>query len=367
MRVAMIIDAQRLAFEQRLLNRLGVGLMGEGVSLVRIVPEGLQPQSLDEGERRVALAPRLEAPMRVLPWMRGARVRRLAEALEDAPPDVLYLVGGETWTLGMDLAATLDRPLLIDISSSAMAHAAPRPQSCAFIAGYVAPCQGIAAHAIARFGENMVSVAPMGVSTNRRPRAVFANPDRSAAIGILGGAHEVPAYVALLTGLSEAIKDHPRVEVFLELRGAHEHEVWREVERHGLLGVVSPLGSAAQHRPLLSRCDVIAWPERRGELHSLLLEVMAAAIPVIAACDPSLDMLRDGETARLVKRDDGNEWAENLRAVLTSRESARALGQRGRAHVTAHHQSSEQVTRLLAVVERVGRRTYSFPGGGSAG
>jgi hypothetical protein len=64
MRVAMVIDEQRLKQEQRLLNRVGVGLMAEGVQLIRIVPEGMANEPLDQGERRIALARRIEAPMR---------------------------------------------------------------------------------------------------------------------------------------------------------------------------------------------------------------------------------------------------------------------------------------------------------------
>jgi glycosyltransferase involved in cell wall biosynthesis len=211
----------------------------------------------------------------------------------------------------------------------------------------------------------MVSIAPMGVSTTRRPRNVLSHPDRPPAIAILGEARDMPAYSALLGGLSVVLKEHPALEVFIELRGPHEHDIWRQAERQALFGSISAIGSATQHRPLLMRCDVLLWPEHHGGLRSLLLEAMAAAIPVIASHDAALDMLRDGETARLVHRDDAEAWAEHLAGLLREPEQARALGRGGREHVVSHHQSSKQVLALLETLERVSGRAYAFPTGGA--
>ena len=85
----MVIGEQRLALEQRMLNRLAVGLMAEGIHVVRIVPEGWPPALLGEGERRMGLTPRFEARMNSMRWTRAAHVRRVAEALQSSPPDVL--------------------------------------------------------------------------------------------------------------------------------------------------------------------------------------------------------------------------------------------------------------------------------------
>jgi hypothetical protein len=360
MRLAMIIDAQRLAVEQRLINRLGVGLMAEGVELVRITPEGLHREALDEGERRIALAQRIEAPMRVMPWLRAARIRRLAMALEAAPPDVLYLVGADTWALGLDLAAVLDRPALIDVYSPAIAQAAPKPRTSAHIAGYVAPCEGIAQHAIARLGNDLVHMVPMGVSANRRDRSVWGNGERVHSMAVLGSASDVNAYLALFEGLADVFAHHGSLEVFVELRGAREHEIWRNAERLNLLGRMSIIGSGAEHRPLLLRCDLLALPEGRGELRSLMLEAMAGEIPVVAANDPSLEMLRDGDTARIIPNAAGRQWSTALHELLETPETARALGARARDLVIARHRSSNQVAGLVALIERVGRRSYAF-------
>ena len=125
MHVALIVDEERLVQEHPTLNRLSIGLISEGVQLTRVIPETLAA-SIDESEQRMALAAKLVAPMKVLPWMRGERGGRLAEALERDPPDVLYAVGDAAWAVGRDLASEMDRPLAIDLWSAAQVRRAPR-------------------------------------------------------------------------------------------------------------------------------------------------------------------------------------------------------------------------------------------------
>lgn len=358
MRVAMVIDEQRLVQEQRLLNRLGVGLMAEGVQLTRIVPAG----PLHEGERGMGLAPRIQTPMTSLPWMRRLHVQRLFETLEDNPPDALYLVGSNTWALGLGLAKALDRPALLEVWSAALAPTVPRLAAQPHIAGVVAPCAGITKALRDHVDAEILMQVPMGVATPRRARRPLDDRERAPAIAILGGARDVPAYTALLGGLARVVKNHPALQVFLELRGRHEHDIWRQAERLGLLGAVSAIGAAEQHRALLLRCDVVLWPERFGELRSILLEAMAMGLPVVAASDNALDMLVDGETASLVFEASEDHWARSLSAILDDPPRAQALGLRGREHVVTSHRSSEQVQRLMAALAQVaGQDAYAFP------
>jgi len=78
--IAMIVDDERLEAEQAMLNRLSVGLIGEGARLTRIVPEGNGSDS--EWEKAIALASRIVYQRRVVPWMRTQRVRRIIEQMD---------------------------------------------------------------------------------------------------------------------------------------------------------------------------------------------------------------------------------------------------------------------------------------------
>jgi glycosyltransferase involved in cell wall biosynthesis len=109
----------------------------------------------------------------------------------------------------------------------------------------------------------------------------------------------------------------------------------------------------------------VLWPERNGELRSVLLEAMAMGLPVIAAADPALDMLVDGQTASLVASLTPDAWAQAIAALLDSPQRAQALGSGGRQRIIDSHQSSAQVRHLTALLERlVGSDNYAFPAAG---
>jgi hypothetical protein len=350
MHVALVIDEERLAQEQAMLNRMCIGLMAEGVQVTRIVPDNLTAQSIGEGEQRVALASRIQAPMRVLRWMRHSRVVKLTEAIDEAIPDVLYAVGQQSWDLANDLAEALERPLLIDVWSAAQGRMLPRAHDAPAIAGYVAPCSGIDAALRKRIDRTLISLVPMGVSMPAEPRFVLPGREQAPALAILGGTRDVIAYRLLFQGLAQVIREQPEIQTFLELRGQREHEIWREAEQAGLLGSISAIGDAATYRRLLTRCDGVLMPEGSGELRSIMLEAMATGIPIIAVRDAALNMLKDDETAWLVDRPSPEQWARQIGRLLEEPQSARALGQRARTVVGTSHRSSDQVFQMLGTL-----------------
>jgi len=353
MHVALIIDQERLAQEQSMLNRLCIGLMAEGAQVTRIVPDVMPGENVGEGEQRVALAARIEAPMRVLPWMRRTRINQIAETLEKSAPDAFYAIGQGAWALGLELAKGIERPLLIDVCSAEQVKVAPRPRVSPRIAGYIAPCHAIAEMLRRRVDTSLVSMVPMGVSLPPGPRPILGQPDQAASLAILGSGRDMQAYEALLRGLSQVVQQIATMQIFVELRGPHEHAIWQRAEQLGLIGSISAIGEASVYRSLLVGCDLMLIPERLGELRSMMLEAMALGMPVIASRDDALDMLSDGETACFVSRPEPAEWSRQTLALLEDPAKARALGLRARQTVTTHHRSSDQVARLMETLERV--------------
>jgi glycosyltransferase involved in cell wall biosynthesis len=355
MHIALIVDEERLVHEQYPLNRLSIGLIGEGVRLTRIVPDVLPARVIDEDEQRMALATRLAAPMKVLPWVRRERSEQLVEAMEKGLPDVLYALGADAWALGLDLARRLTRPLVIDIFSPAQIRSAPRGRGASCIAGYVAPTRPMAEALRHRVDPGLVCLVPPGVAAPPEPRAILPDPERSIALAVIGGGRDVPAYRALLGGLNRIVRQRPQTQIILELAGPREHEIWRYARQLELLENVSAITDASQHRALLTRCDMLLMPERYGELRSIMLEAMVFGMPVVAAHDPYLDMLVDGESASIVPAPEPEEWARRLEHLLGDPEAARALGLVARERIASRHRSSDHVARLLETFERIVR------------
>jgi glycosyltransferase involved in cell wall biosynthesis len=358
--LGLIIDEHRLRRDHAMVNRLAVGLLGEGVIVTRIVPDRLVSYAVDTSQARIALARTIETPMQVLPWHRARRAARLDEALGRRRPDVLYAMGRSAWAVGIDLARRLDVPLAVDAWSLDDARRAPRGRQGASIAAYFAPTPSLTRALGERVDPGLVCPMPVGIGIPAEPRDVLQDPER-VAIAVVGQGRDIVGYRALLGGLSRIIRDHPQVQVFIELDGANEHEIWRYARQLGLLESVSLIGDAATHRNLLLRCDMLVLPEQFGELHTIVLEAMSYGLAIVTVRDPVLDMLEDGVTASVVDPAEPEVWARTLQRLLTDPDEARALGRAARERVGTDFRSTTSVACLVETLERLQTGgTYRF-------
>ena len=126
MHVLMIIDEERLAHEGPMLDRIGAGLIDEGIEVSRIVPDDLSAEQVEQIVSDVAFTAQIETPMAVPLWMRGVRAQRLATELGSATPDVIHVVGQGAWKVGFDLAREIERPVAIGMWSMGLARGGPR-------------------------------------------------------------------------------------------------------------------------------------------------------------------------------------------------------------------------------------------------
>lgn len=364
MHVVMIIDEERLAHEGPMLDRIGAGLIDEGIEVSRIVPDDLSAEQAEQIVSDVAFTAQLETPMSVPPWMRRVRAERLAADLVSAAPDVIQVVGRGAWKVGFELAREIDRPLAIDVWSLGLARRAPRGRSAARVGAYLVPTKPIAkAVRQRRVDRELVSLIPLGVIVPAQSRKVLANTSEQIALAIIGSGRDVAAYRALLTGLARLVRDFPQLHICLELRGPHAHHIWRHAQHLELLGHISAIPDAAPHAPLIASCDVLVIPERFGEIRSLVLETMAAGVPIIASEDPAFDALVSGETATIVRQPTAAQWATELRRLFLQPERARELGAAGRNLVTAHHRVQDQIAALVATFRKVlSGDVYAFAG-----
>jgi hypothetical protein len=356
MHVAMIVDEERLGQDEAMLDRVAVGLRGEGVELTNVRPPAGVADADVEAE---AFTTDLLTSRRVLPPMRREMTRVLAESIERVAPEVLFAHGERAWRLGIDLARRLERPLALEVWSAGQVRQLPRGRKAALVAALVAPTAALADALGEQIGRDLVCCVPLGVAIPPRPREIFG--ESPVALAVIGGGRDVPAYRAMLGGLSRLSHDGPPIQAFVELRGPYEHEIWRHARRLDLLDSISAIGDANHHRSLLTCCDALVVPERFGEIRSLRFEAMASGIPVIASHDPYLDMLTDGVNAEVVAEPDTEAWARGLRRLVSDPDHARALGEAGRAQVTERNRTRTQISRLSEILSRVATGgTYAF-------
>ena len=351
--LALIIDHERLVRERALLERMSLGLSEHGCRVTAIIPQAARIEDEPEADLPLTAAGHIWARMKVPPWMRRVRTRRVADALGSSEPELLHAVGEEAWSLGLDLAKILDRPVTLDVWSAEQVRRVPHSRSTSHLAAYIAPTEPIADALRQRLDPGLVSMVPLGVELPPEARNVLANREESISLAIIGSGLDATSHRPLLTALSRLTKEFPQIQACLELRGPYEHEIWRQARRLDLLGHISTIDDAAQHRALLTGCDVLVVPERLGQVRSLILAAMALGMPVMASDDPYLDMLAADQTAIIVEPDDPDEWADNLRRLFTDPDLAARIGGKARSWIAEHHRPEDHVRRLAAAFRQV--------------
>ena len=362
MHLAMIIDEQRLAQEYMMLNRLSVGLIGEGIQVTRIVPAEVASEYIQLKEQRMALAGRLETDMNVLPWLRSTRVEHLAGAMDKRPPDAILAIGEKAWSIGLDLAKHMNRPLMLDVWSPEQIRKIPTDKKAQAISAFVTSSNALKNELRRVIDPGLVSVVPFGVPSPPADRKIFAAPDDLVTVTVMGSGRDLASYRALLDGLKRICRSTPQIQIFLELRGPHQQDIWRYAKKLKMLSHISTLPEASPQRKLLTQCDILIVPEHYGEIYSLILESMASGMLVLGRRDNLLEMLIHENTALLIDEDSPDEWAQNLDRALQEPEFSQSIGQSAREHVIEHYSSSQQVQEMSILLERVvtgGSYTFS--------
>jgi glycosyltransferase involved in cell wall biosynthesis len=121
-------------------------------------------------------------------------------------------------------------------------------------------------------------------------------------------------------------------------------------ERIEWLGQVAPEAVPT----LLSRADIFVWPGY-GEAYGLVyLEAGAAALPVVAQRIAGVPAaVHDGETALLTDPTDIDAYSEAIVRLMDDADLRTAMGERGRAFVTAERSLEAATRRLSAILSKV--------------
>jgi glycosyltransferase involved in cell wall biosynthesis len=142
----------------------------------------------------------------------------------------------------------------------------------------------------------------------------------------------------------------------LEQGGAYRQLLEREAAELGMADRVLFAGYRADAPALLRSFDVFALPSTIEGLPLVVLEAMAAGVPVVATPVGGVgELVRDGETGLLVPPEDPDALAAALRRLLAEPETARRLTEAAGAHVAERFSERVMCERVLAVYEDLRR------------
>jgi glycosyltransferase involved in cell wall biosynthesis len=163
----------------------------------------------------------------------------------------------------------------------------------------------------------------------------------------------------LLAGFRRLLDDVPAARLLLVGKGETRARLEQLVAELGLGGAVVFTGYRDRDLPsVLAAADCFAlMAAGSDDSCRAVLEAMAAARPVVARRVGALpETVVEGETGHLVGHDDPEAVAAALRAVLTDRERARAMGAAGRRRAETEFGADRSVDTAERVYRRLTRR-----------
>ncbi|HEY2216884.1 MAG TPA: glycosyltransferase [Solirubrobacteraceae bacterium] len=129
------------------------------------------------------------------------------------------------------------------------------------------------------------------------------------------------------------------------------------VEQLGLSSDVTLAGEVPDATPLIERMDVLVNASDPEPFGIVLLEAMAAAVPVLAvASGGPLDIVEPGRTGMLARSGDPVDLADALEPLLDSPELRRELGEAGRERFMRDYTEEAVRRRFFTALENIANR-----------
>lgn len=303
---------------------------------------------------------------------------RLAEWLgEHDRPDVIHISNALLLGLATEIKRSFDVPIVCTLQDEepwVEAMPAPYNRLCweamarhaALVDAFIVPSAWYADRMRTRLHPDpeKIFVVPLGVELDEGTRSgeTSGGPKDGMAIGFLARLSESQG-LGVLVDAFIALKQDPAFKA-LRLRATGGctaadrpfiAAVRAKIHRHGLDDAVDfvPGFQKPQRRDFLRSLSVLSVPVPQGEAFGIqLIEAMALGVPVVqpnVGAYPEIIEPTGGGMLYDPARPDG--LADALRAVLSDREAARVLGERGRAAVYEKFGIQHAAANILKVYE----------------
>jgi glycosyltransferase involved in cell wall biosynthesis len=198
-----------------------------------------------------------------------------------------------------------------------------------------------------------LSVYRPGEGRDSVRRALALDP-AAPVVGVVGRLETQKGHTYLLEAWPQVRREFPGARLLVVGDGALRAELEARALGADLRGSVTFTGFRADVPRVLAALDVLVLPSLYEGMPLTAIEASAMGLPVVAtAVDGTPEVVRDGETGRLVPPARPTALADALRALLADPARARAMGRAGRAHVLARFDLDTQVAATARVYRRV--------------
>ncbi len=314
-----------------------------------------QPESRLLGEARKAALPVVTVTMRgPLDVRAGATLRRL---MKDRGAALVHTHSSIDSWLATLAAKTLSLPV---VRGRHVSIAIPRRRALIYrLADRVITSGEAIRQVVSAAGvrpERIVSV-PAGVDTRRFHPGVSGTAVREE-LGLTG---PVAGLVAMLRGSKghrffleaarEILRVLPGVRFLIVGDGIGFEDVRRRVQEMGLEQAVIMTGFRSDIPEVMAALDVLVLPSIKSEATSQVIpQALAVGTPVVATATGGIpEIVRDGETGRLVPPADSRALAEAIVSLLQDPARGRRMAEAGQALVRTGYTMEQMMARTTAV------------------
>jgi glycosyltransferase involved in cell wall biosynthesis len=176
-------------------------------------------------------------------------------------------------------------------------------------------------------------------------------------VGLVANIRGSKGHRFFLEAAREVLHARPETRFLIVGDGIGFDDVRRRVKELGLEDRVIMTGFRRDVPEVMAALDVLALPSIKSEAMSQVVpQALAVGTAVVGTTvGGTPELVRDGETGRLVPPADAPALARAILALLADPAAARALARRGQAEVLARQSMDAVMTRTLAVYEAARR------------
>jgi glycosyltransferase involved in cell wall biosynthesis len=202
-----------------------------------------------------------------------------------------------------------------------------------------------------------VAVIPNGIDLAAADRALaaarpaarerFGLSPADFVVGTVGRLHREKNLDLLLDAFRTFSLDHPRGTLLIAGDGPERSSLPARAEELRIAGKVRFLGVVRHPWEVLAAADLFALSSRYEGMPNVILEAMAASLPVVATAVGAVpEMIEDGREGLLVPPGDSGSFAAALHRLARNGDLRRVMGARGRERAGKHFRSEETVAAL---------------------
>jgi glycosyltransferase involved in cell wall biosynthesis len=174
-------------------------------------------------------------------------------------------------------------------------------------------------------------------------------------VGLVANVRGSKGHAVFLEAAREVLTSHPRARFVIVGDGVGFDDVKRRVREMGLEGRVIMPGFRRDIPEVMASLDVLVLPSTRSEATSQVIpQALAVGTPVAAAATGGIpEIVRDGETGRLVEPGDPHALAGAVLSLLDDPERAREMALAGQALIRTRYSADAAMTATTDVYRKL--------------